>query len=64
MEALIQTICEHPFWAAMTAAVIVWYSTVTVYVAVRGAMDIRAMLQRLASDDDSPVSASPGRERA
>lgn len=32
----------------MMMAVLVWYSTVTVYVAVRGAWDIRGMLRRLA----------------
>ena len=38
---------EHPFWCLLAAACIVWYSTVTVYVAVRGAIDIRRMLARL-----------------
>ena len=28
-------------------AVMVWYSTVTVYVAVKGTLDIRQMLRRL-----------------
>ena len=32
----------------MAVAVLVWYSTVTVYVAVRGTLDIRHMLRRLA----------------
>jgi hypothetical protein len=36
------------FWALLTAACLVWYSTVTVVVAVRGAADIRDMLRRLA----------------
>lgn len=42
------------FWMAMTAAALVWYSTVTVYVAVRGAGDIKDMLRRLSErrDDD------------
>jgi hypothetical protein len=31
----------------MTAAVLVWYSTITVYVAVKGIRDIRQMLSRL-----------------
>ncbi|MEX2287146.1 MAG: hypothetical protein WD648_08660 [Planctomycetaceae bacterium] len=35
------------FWWALTMAAVVWYSTVTVYVAVRGAFDIRSMLKRL-----------------
>lgn len=37
----------HPLWWLTTAAVVVWYSTVTVYVAVRGAYDVRGMLKRL-----------------
>jgi hypothetical protein len=32
----------------MTAACVVWYSTITVYVAVKGVFDIRNMLRRLA----------------
>lgn len=35
------------FWWLMTFAGIVWYSTVTIYIAFRGALDIRQMLQRL-----------------
>lgn len=38
---------EHWFWLLLTVAVLVWYSTVTIYVAVCGVRDIRSMLQRL-----------------
>jgi hypothetical protein len=38
---------EHWFWALLTAACVLWYSTVTVYVAIRGVFDIRSMLARL-----------------
>ena len=38
---------EHPFWWLLTAACIVWYSTITIYVAVKGAIDIRDMLKRM-----------------
>ena len=38
---------EHWFWALLTAACVVWYSTVTIYVAIRGALDIRHMLAAL-----------------
>ena len=38
---------EHWFWWIMTVAVMVWYSTVTVYVGVRGSLDIKHMLARL-----------------
>ena len=37
----------HWFWWALTVAVLVWYSSVTVYVAIRGLLDIRQMLARL-----------------
>jgi len=38
---------QHWFWFLLTAAALVWYSTVTVYVAFKGATDIRDMLRRL-----------------
>lgn len=37
------------FWLVMTAACLIWYSTVTVYVAIKGASDIKHMLKRLGS---------------
>lgn len=37
----------HPFWYLLTLACVVWYSTITVYVAIRGIIDIRGMLSRL-----------------
>lgn len=39
----------HWFWYLMTAACMVWYSTVTVYVAFKGFIDIKKMLRRLAN---------------
>ena len=38
---------KHWFWFLMTAACVVWYSTITVYVAIKGAKDIKNMLARL-----------------
>lgn len=38
---------NHPFWGLLTLAVLVWYSTITVYVAIRGAADIKQMLRTL-----------------
>ncbi len=38
---------KHWFWAALTIACVVWYSTITVYVAIKGAFDIKHMLARL-----------------
>jgi hypothetical protein len=39
---------EHWFWWLLTAACVVWYSTITVYVAIKGVTDIKSMLRRLA----------------
>jgi hypothetical protein len=47
---------EHPFWWLLTMGCIVWYSTITFYVAIRGGADIKHMLARLAennADDQS-----------
>jgi hypothetical protein len=35
------------FWWLLTIACLVWYSTITVYVSIRGAWDIKTMLARL-----------------
>jgi len=45
---LIAMLSNHPFWASLTLAVLVWYSSITVYVAIRGAFDIKHMLRTLA----------------
>ena len=42
---------EHWFWGLLMLAVLIWYSTMTVYVAVRGSFDIRHMLRRLEDRD-------------
>lgn len=39
---------EHWFWFGITMACVIWYSVITLYVAVRGALDIRTMLRHLA----------------
>ena len=41
---------EHWFWWLLTMACVVWYSTITVYVAIKGAADIKHMLARLAAN--------------
>ena len=38
---------NHPCWGLLTLAVLVWYSTITVYVGVRGVLDIKHMLRSL-----------------
>jgi hypothetical protein len=40
---------NHWFWGSLTLAVLAWYSTVTVYVAVKGVMDIKEMFHELSS---------------
>ena len=38
---------DAQFWWLLTVACLVWYSTITVYVSVRGVADIKHMLNRL-----------------
>jgi hypothetical protein len=49
---------EHLFWWLLTMACVVWYSTITIYVSVKGIADIRDMLKRISlrqSDDRATV---------
>lgn len=48
IENLKQMLSNHPMWGLLMLAVIVWYSTVTIYVTIRGAIDIKSMLRELA----------------
>jgi hypothetical protein len=43
---------SHWFWLGMAIACIAWYSIITLYVAIRGAGDIRGMLKSLAQKQD------------
>ena len=52
IQSIVSMLTNHGFWGGLTLAVLVWYSTVTVYVAVRGAVDIRQMLRRLSARAD------------
>ena len=38
---------HHWFWWLLTVACVVWYSTITFYVSIKGAKDIKNMLARL-----------------
>lgn len=40
----------HSLWFWLVWACVIWYSTVTVYVAVKGTLDIRQMLHNLKQD--------------
>jgi hypothetical protein len=44
-------IMEHWFWWLITMACVVWYSTITVYVTVKGVADIKGMLKRLSQKE-------------
>lgn len=37
----------HWFWHLLALAVVAWYSTITIWVAIKGALDIREMVRRL-----------------
>lgn len=47
----------HWFWWSITAFTLVWYSSITLYVTVRGAADIREMLKRLQAQTDGAVES-------
>jgi hypothetical protein len=38
---------DHWFWGILTLACLIWYSTITIYVSIKGIGDIRSMLQKL-----------------
>lgn len=42
---------SHWFWLGLTSAALLWYATITVYVAVRGGLDIRGMLGELRKNE-------------
>lgn len=43
---------NHPCWGLLTLAVLLWYSTITMNIAIRGASDIKQMLRKLKNDQD------------
>ena len=53
IDSILTMLKDHWFWGATTIVCLTWYSTVTVYVAIRGTADIRSMLRRL-SDGKPP----------
>jgi hypothetical protein len=40
---------DHFGWWLLTMACVAWYSTITIYVGIKGMADIRQMLGRLAA---------------
>ena len=53
IDTILTMLKDHWFWGATTIVCLAWYSTVTVYVAIKGTADIRSMLRRL-SDGKPP----------
>jgi hypothetical protein len=49
MNAVLDMVKDHWFWALITLAVLVWYTTITIYVAYKAAHDIKQMLRNLAA---------------
>lgn len=41
-------------WQVLTPACLIWYSTVTIFVAVKGGNDIRNMIARLRQRNQAP----------
>ena len=52
---------EHWFWLLLAVGTTLWYTTVTAYIAFKGAQDIRDMLKRLKAA--SPEARSQGAPR-
>ncbi len=46
------------FWWFLTLACLVWYSTITVYVSIRGIRDIKGMFGRLQAMHDAEADES------
>jgi hypothetical protein len=51
---------KHWFWWLITSACVIWYSTITIYVAIKGGADIKHMLARL--DATKRREAAEGRD--
>jgi hypothetical protein len=52
VDGVISMLKGHWFWGALTLICLTWYSTITVYVAIRGARDIQKMLRRLSDSQE------------
>ena len=49
----------HWFWWLLTVVCIIWYSTITIYVGIRGAYDIKTMLAALQKVKDEENTGPP-----
>ena len=46
------------FWYVMTIACLVWYSVITLYVAIRGGFDVRSMFRSLEDKRESGADSN------
>lgn len=51
----------HSFWFLIITACVVWYSTVTLFVTIKGSADIRGMLRDL-RDRDAAAKANAAKD--
>jgi len=52
---------EHLFWWTLTVACVLWYCTITIYVAIMGAGDIKQMLTHLRRGSDNASESANDR---
>ena len=53
IDGILTMLKNHWFWGATTIACLAWYSTITIYIAIKGIIDIRSMLRRLSKGKPS-----------
>lgn len=53
LDGIMNMLQNHWFWGLLTLACLVWYSTITIYVTIKGISDIKGMLRRLAAAKNS-----------
>jgi hypothetical protein len=59
LDGILTMLKNHWFWGATTLVCLAWYSTITVYVAIKGAVDIRDMLRRLSDGNARSQEPAP-----
>ncbi len=47
------------FWEAVIVGCLLWYTVATVYIAIRGAADLKGMLARLKVDQENTPTDMP-----
>ncbi len=58
LDGVLTMLKDHWFWGTITLVCLIWYSTVTIYVAIKGAADIRNMLRKLSGGKADPQEPS------